>query len=58
MLHLLQLNGYNIIRVKATSSTHGGVVTYVDDSYDVTIKAHVNNSDLWDGLFLEITQEN
>ena len=38
MLHLLQLDGYNIFHLKATSSTHGGVVTYVDDSYDATIK--------------------
>ena len=38
MLHLLQLDWYNIFHVKATSSTHGGVVTYVDDSYDATIK--------------------
>ena len=57
MLHSLQLDGYNIFHVKATSSTHGGVVRYVDYSYDVTIKARVNNSDLWDGLFLEITHE-
>ena len=58
MLQLLQLNGYNTFHVNASSSTHGGVVTYVDNSYDVTIKAQVNNSDIWDGLFLEIKHEN
>ena len=44
--------------MNATASTHGGVVTSVDNSYDVTIKAEVNNSDIWDGLFLEIKHEN
>ena len=51
MLQLLQLEGYNSFHVNASSSTHGGVVTYVDDTYDVKIKAQVNNSDIWDGLF-------
>ena len=58
MLQLLHLNGYNMFHVNATSSKHGGVVTYVDNSYDVTIKAQVNNSDIWDGLFIEIKHEN
>ena len=58
LLQLLQLEGYNSFHVNATSSTHGGVVTYVDDKYDVTVKALINTSDLWDGLFLEIKHEN
>ena len=57
MLQLLQLEGYTSFHVNASSSTHGGVVTYVDDTYDVKIKAQVNNSDIWDGLFLEIKHE-
>ena len=60
MLQLLHLHvdGYNTFHVNATSSKHGGVVTHVDNSYDVTIKAQVNNSDIWDGLFIEIKHEN
>ena len=58
MLQLLQLDGYDSFHVNATASTHGGVVTYVENSYDVTIKAQVNNSDIWDGLLLEIKHEN
>ena len=54
MLQLLQLDGYSSFHVNATASTHGGVVTNVDNSYDVTIKAQVNNSDICDGLFLVI----
>ena len=38
MLQLLQLEVYNAFHVNATSSTHGGVITYVQDTYDVTIK--------------------
>ena len=58
MLQLLHLDGYNKFHVNATSSKHGGVVTYVDYSYDVTIKAQFNNSDIWDGLFIEIKHGN
>ena len=46
MLQLLQLDGYNSYHVNASSSSHGGVVTYLDNTYDVTIKAPVNNSDI------------
>ena len=58
MLQLLHLDGYSRIHIYATSSKHGGVVTYVDNSYDVTIKAQVNNSDICDGLCIEIKHEN
>ena len=51
IVQLFQLDGYNTFHVNATASTHGGVVTYVDNTYDATIKAQVNNSDIWDGLF-------
>ena len=58
MLQLLQLDRYNTFHVNAFCSTHGGAVTYVDNTYDVTVRAQVNNSDIWDGLFLEISHEN
>ena len=58
MLQLHQLDGYNTVHVKASCSTHGGIVTNVDNIYDVTVRAQVNNSDIWDGLFLEISHEN
>ena len=45
MLQLLHSDGYDTFQVNATSSKYGGVVAYVDNSYDVTIKAQVNNSD-------------
>ena len=58
IVQLFQLDGYKSFHVNVTASTHGGVVTYVDNTYDATIKAQVNNSDIWDGLFLEIKHEN
>ena len=58
MLQLLQLDGFNAFHVNATFSTHGSVITYVQDTYDVAIKTLVNTSNLWDGLFLEIKHEN
>ena len=58
MLQILQLDGYNSYHVNASSSSHGSVVTCVDNTYDVTIKAQVNNSDIWDGIFIEIKHDN
>ena len=57
MLQLLHLEGYNFSYLNASSSTHGGVVTYGDDTHDVKIKAQVNACDIWDGPFLEIKHE-
>ena len=51
MLQLPQLDGYNSYHVNASSSSHGGIVTYADNTYVVTIKAKVNSSDIWDGIF-------
>ena len=57
-LPLVKLNGYKVFHVNATSSTHGGVIAYVDSDYQVTIKAQINNSNTWDGLFLELGNKN
>ena len=31
-----------------------GLITYVDDKYDVQVKKTVDDSNLWEGLFLEL----
>ena len=46
MQQLLYLDVYSRCHVNAMFSTHGGVVTYYDNSYDVTIKGHNNISDI------------
>ena len=32
----------------------GGLITYVDDKYDVQVKKTVDDSNIWEGLFLEL----
>ena len=53
-LPLVALEGYQCFSLKATASSHGGLITYVDDKYDVSIKSTVDNSNVWEGLFLEL----
>ena len=31
-----------------------GLITYVDDRYDVQVKKTVDDSNIWEGLFLEL----
>ena len=56
-LPLVALEGYQCFSLKATASLHGGLITYVDDKYDVSIKTIVDNSNVWEGLFLELNHK-
>ena len=51
-LPLIALEGYQCFFIKATTSSHGGLITYVDDKYDVQVKKIVDDSNIWEGLFL------
>ena len=51
---LVALEGYQCFSIKATTSSHGGLITYVDDKYDVQVKKTVDDSNIWEGLFLEL----
>ena len=42
-LPLVELEGYQCFTIKATTSSHGGLVTYVDDKYDVQVKKTVDD---------------
>ena len=53
-LPLLALEEYQCFSIKATTSSHGGLISYVDDKYDVQVKTTVDESNIWEGLFLEI----
>ena len=53
-LPLVALEGYQCFSIKATTSSHGGLITYVDDEYDVQVKKTVDDSNIWEGLFLEL----
>ena len=51
---LVELEGYQCFSIKATTSSHGGLITYVDDKYDVQVNKTVDDSNIWEGLFLEL----
>ena len=52
-LPLIALEGYQCFSIKATSS-HGGLIRYLDDEYDVQVKKTVDDSNIWKKLFLEL----
>ena len=54
-LPLVSLEGYECFHVKPTSSSHGGLITYVDNEFDVSVTKKIDNSTVWEGLFLELT---
>ena len=53
-LPLVSKEGYNCYYVKPTASSHGGLITYVDNSFEVTVITRIDFSTVWEGLFLEL----
>ena len=45
-LPLVALEWYQCFSIKATTSSHGGRITYVDDKYDVEVKKTVDDSNI------------
>ena len=53
-LPLVSLEGYSCYCVKPTASSHGGLIIYVDHLSKVTRIKKINNSDVWEGLSIEL----
>ena len=53
-LSMLQLEGYTCINQGYKVSCHGGLITYVKTKYDVKILDICPNSQIWEGLFIEL----
>jgi len=51
---LLQLNGYNLIWKGKSASQHGGVAIYLKDSLKFKLLSLSSQSNVWDGLFVEV----
>ena len=54
-LPLVSLDGYKCFHVNASSISR--LTTYVDDRFNVTVMKILNNSTIWDGLFLELNHD-
>ena len=55
-LPLVSIEGYNCYYVKPTASSHGGLIIYVDNSFEATVIKKIDVSTVWEGLFLELKQ--
>ena len=55
---LLQIPGYTLISLGRTCSAHGGLIIYLQDKYTFHICDLYKGSDLWEGLFIEISGNN
>ena len=53
-LPLVSIEGYNCYHVKPTASSHGGLITYVDNSFEVAVIKKIDFSTVWEGFFLEL----
>ena len=57
-LSLLQLPGYQLIHHGSKCTKHGGLMIYLNDSYSYKIRNLFTNSNIWEGLFIDITGGN
>lgn len=55
---LFQLDGYNLLYRPCSSSTHGGVAIYLRGNIEYKVLSISSNSNIWDGLFVEIIINN
>ena len=51
---LLQIDGYSLISRGRSCSAHGGVAIYLNNRFNYRILNIQDNSDVWDGLFIEV----
>ena len=53
-LSIIQLDGYTCINQGYKCSRHGGLITYVKSKFDVNVLDICPESQIWEGLFIEI----
>ena len=57
-LSIIQLEGYNCINQGYKCSRHGGLITYIKSKFSTKIVDICPESQIWEGLFVEITTKN
>ena len=57
-LSLLQLPGYRLIHQGSKCTKHGGLMIYLNKSYSYKIRNLFTNSNIWEGLFIDINGGN
>lgn len=54
-LSLLQIPGYKLIHQGKKCSKHGGLIIYLDSKYLYKLRNLYSSSDIWEGLFIDVT---
>ena len=54
---LLDIDGYTLISRGRSCSAHGGVAIYLCDRFSYKILNLLDNPDVWDGLFVEVSSD-
>ena len=54
---IFNIPGYQLIHLGKSASTCGGLFIYLRDEYSFTVTGQYNQSDLWEGLFIEVQGE-
>ena len=57
-LSLPQLPGYNIIHQGSKCTKHGGLMIYLSEMYSFKLRNLCNDSDIWEGLFIDVMGHN
>ena len=57
-LSLLQLPGYHLIHQGSKCTKHGGLMIYLNDNYSYKIRNLFTKSNIWEGLFIDISGGN
>ena len=57
-LSLLQLPGYQLIHQGSKCTKHGGLIIYLNENYNYKIRNLYTDSNIWEGLFIDINGGN
>ena len=56
-IHMVQIEGYTCINQGYKCSSHGGLITYIKSKFSTKILNICPESNIWEGLFFEISLE-
>ena len=56
-LSFFEIPGYQIIEQGRICSAHGGLLIYLHESFSFNVNTLYSQSDLWEGIFIDITSE-
>ena len=55
---LLHIHGYKLIHQGSKCTRHGGLIIYLHDEYTYKLRNMYTQSDIWEGLFIDVSGQN